>query len=334
MSDLKKVYVTSGPHIKTAEGTTAIMADVIIALIPALIMSVLTFGFRALVITFVCVISAILSELAFNLISKQTITIKDLSCVITGILFAYNLPVAIPLWIASFGSVFAIIVIKMIFGGLGQNIVNPALAARIFIVLCFTTEMTTFTLPGQSLPLYGNVVDAISSATPLADLKAGMLPSETINDLFIGQVAGTIGETSVFAIIIGALYLFVRRVINPIIPLSFLGTVFILTYLFPGSNDPLLFATYHVFGGGLMLAAFFMATDYVTSPITKKGKLVFGIGCGLITVFLRFFGGSAEGASYAILIMNILVYLIDKYTLPRKFGSPSFIRIKKEENHG
>ena len=329
MAQLNKVVVTSSPHIKTSDGTTSIMADVIIALIPALVLSVLTFGLRALTVTATCVISCILFELAYNKINKQEVTITDLSAVVTGILLAYNLPVSIPLWTAVIGSGFAIIIVKMIFGGIGQNFINPALGGRMFL-LSWTALMTTWTAPGYELPLFGNPVDVITSATPMMQLKAGQMPDATLTEMFIGQIGGCIGETSAAALIIGGLYLLAKKVISPVIPLTYIGTVFIIAFLFPGGNPALEFALAHILGGGLMLGAIFMATDYATTPVSLKGQIVFGLGCGLLTMLIRMFGSYAEGVSFSIVIMNALVFLIDKYTMPKRFGAPKKVKAKKE----
>lgn len=331
MSQLKNVVVTSSPHVKTADGTTSIMGDVIIALIPALVMSVLTFGFRTLSITAVCIISCILAELLFNFLNKQKPTITDLSAVVTGILLAYNVPVAAPLWICVIGSFFAIIVVKMLFGGIGQNFVNPALGARLFM-FSWATIMTSFTKPNIDLPLFANpvLVDSMSSATPLQQLKSGFLPNASTAELLLGQIGGCIGEVSAVALIAGGLYLVFRKVITPTSPLAFIGTVFVIAFLFPQGNDPLQFALAHIFSGGLMLGAIFMATDYSTSPVTQKGQFIFGLGCGLLTMLIRNFGSLVEGVSYSIVLMNALVFLIDKYTLPTKFGATKKVRASKK----
>lgn len=330
MSQFSKVVVTPGPHIKNPEGTTTIMADVIIALIPALVMSIITFGFRALVVTLTCVIACVLSEAIFNKISRKDLSITDLSAVVTGILLAFNLPVTIPLWIAVIGCVVAIIVAKMIFGGIGQNFVNPALGGRAFLVLSWTAAMTTWTIPGQSLSLFGDNVDALTSATPMVQLQAGTMPNASLFDMFIGQTGGCLGETSALMLLAGFCYLLYRKVVAPTIPVAYLGTVFVLAYLFPAGNDPLTFALAHILGGGVMLGALFMATDYTTSPVTRKGQIIFGIGCGLLTIFIRFFASAVEGVTFSILIMNALVFLIDKYTFPKRFGAPKKVKAVKE----
>ncbi|MFI3226307.1 MAG: RnfABCDGE type electron transport complex subunit D [Clostridia bacterium] len=332
MTDLSKVVVSSSPHIKTSEGTTSIMGDVIIALIPALVLAITNFGWRALVLTCVSVITCVVSEAIFNKINKQDLSITDLSAVVTGIILAFNVPVSLPIWTMVIGAAFSIIVVKMIFGGLGQNFINPALGGRMFL-LSWTGLMTTWTLPKISLPLFGNVVDVVTTATPLATLKTGALPDVAMQDMLLGSIGGCLGETSAIALLAGGLYLLFQKVITPIIPVSYIGTVFLIAFLFPQGNDPLTFATAHILTGGLMLGAIFMATDYVTSPVSAKGQLIFGIGCGLITIFIRFFGGLAEGVSFSIVIMNACVFLIDKYTMPKRFGmlpKPKKVKTAKE----
>lgn len=333
MIQLNKVVVSSSPHIKTPDGTTAIMGDVILALMPALILAIANFGFRALTITAVSVITCVISEAICNKINKQDLSITDLSAVVTGILLAYNVPVSLPLWTIIVGAMFSIIIVKMIFGGLGQNFINPALGGRMFL-LSWTGLMTTWTLPGYNLPLFSTPVDVITTATPLVDLKAGVLPLASLSDMALGQIAGCLGETSALAIAIGGAYLLLTKVITPVIPASFLGTVFIIAYLFPQGNDPLHYAMAHILSGGLMLGAIFMATDYTTSPVSTKGQIIFGIGCGLLTIFIRFFGGLTEGVSYSIVIMNACVFLIDKYTMPKRFGVPKKVKKTKVIKEG
>lgn len=338
MAQLNKVVVTSSPHIKTGDGTSTIMMDVILALIPALAISVLNFGFRALVLTVTSVLACVVSELVYNKIAKQDVTIKDLSAVVTGILLAFNVPVSLPLWTIIIGGAFSIIIVKMIFGGLGNNFINPALGGRMFL-LSWTSLMTTWTAPKYALPLFSNPVDVITTATPMAQLKLGTMPDASLFDMFLGQIGGCIGETSALALILGGCYLVYMKVITPTIPLTYIGTVFVIAFIFPANGiSSLDYALAHILGGGLMLGAIFMATDYVTSPVTKKGQIVFGVGCGLLTMFIRYFGGLAEGVSYSIVIMNALVFLIDKYTLPVKFGAPKkekkVKKVKEEANNG
>lgn len=331
MTKLENVVVTSSPHIKNPDGTTSIMGDVIIALLPTLTLAITHFGARALVITLVSILTCVISEWGFNKLNKQDLTITDLSAVVTGMLLAFNLPVSIPIWTVVIGAMFSIIVVKMIYGGIGHNFVNPALGGRLFL-LSWTGLMTTWTIPGYKLPLFANTVDVMTTATPLAELKLGQMPSINNLDLLLGQVAGCLGETSAMAIIFGGLYLIYKKVITPIIPLGFIGTVFAIAYLFPQGNNALDFALAHILTGGVMLGAIFMATDYTTSPVSQKGQLIFAIGCGLLTMFIRYFGGLAEGVSFSIIIMNSCVFLIDKYTMPKKFGKPlKTKKVKGEE---
>jgi electron transport complex protein RnfD len=292
--------------------TTRIMLDVLIALIPAFIMSGLIFGSRAILLTIVCVASCVLFEAGFQYLIKKDSTINDLSCVVTGVLLGFNLPSSLPFWMAIVGSFFAIVIVKQLFGGIGQNFANPAITARIVLLLSFTTPMTTWPLPKQLL----GTVDAVTGATPLGILKMGTalnsLPSNM--DLFLGFVGGSLGETSAVALLIGGAYLLWRKVIEPWIPLAFIGTVFIFALL--AGQDP----AFHILAGGVMLGAFFMATDYTTSPITTSGKIIFGVGCGLITMTIRLFGSYPEGVSYSILLMNILTPQIDTLTRGRTYG--------------
>ena len=324
MYDLSKVVVTSSPHIKADDDTRSLMLDVLIALLPALCVAVYTFGPRALVLTVISMVACAVFETIYNKIVKHPNTIGDLSCFVTGALIAFNVPVAASWWMVVFGALFAIIIVKMLFGGLGKNFMNPALGERAFMMASWAGMMTTWTQPHASLPLFGTVTvtDAISTATPLASMKNGVLPEGTqLIDMFLGQTGGVIGETSAIALIIGGLYLLWRKVITINIPAAYILTVAVITFLFPmGDVSRVQWMLSQVLSGGLMLGAIFMATDYVTSPVTAKGQIIFGIGCGLLTVFIRYFGGLPEGVSYSILIMNTLVWAIDKATHPRKFG--------------
>lgn len=327
MYDLSKVVVTSSPHIKAEDSTKSLMLDVVLALIPALAVAIFTFGLRALTMTVATIISCVVFEWLYCKVNHKKATIGDLSAVVTGILIAFNVPVAAPIWMPVIGGAFAIIVVKMLFGGIGKNFMNPALGARAFMMASWPALMTTWVQPHQKLPLFASVevTDAISTATPLASLKQGILPSESLKgfpmDLFFGQHGGVIGETCALALLVGGIYLLIRKVININIPAAYILTVAVLTFLFPmGDVDRLQWMLSQVLSGGLMLGAFFMATDYVTSPVTPKGQIVFGVGCGVLTVFIRYFGGLPEGVSYSILIMNALVWMIDQKCLPRKFG--------------
>ncbi len=301
--------ISSSPHIRDKETTTNIMGKVIIALCPAAIFGVYNFGIRALLIYIITIASCVIFEALFQKLIGVRITVKDLSAALTGLLLAMNLPPDVPLWIPVIGSFFAIIIVKQLFGGLGQNFMNPALGARCFLLISFTGIMTSFSY------------DAVTTATPLAELKSG----ESVDTLsmFLGTIPGTIGETCAFALIIGGLFLIFLGVINYRIPVFYLGSfaVFIMIYALAsgrGLDWSYLFA--HLSGGGLMLGAFFMATDYVTSPITPNGKIIYGILLGFLTFLFRVFGGSAEGVSYAIIISNLVVPLIERITIPKSFG--------------
>ena len=330
MSDLRNV--SSNPHIRAKDTTSRIMLTVVIALLLPAFFGIYNFGFRALVLILISIATCVLTEYIYEKLMKKPITIGDFSAVVTGLLLALNLPVSVPFWIPVVGGVFAILVVKMLFGGLGQNFMNPALGARAFMMASWAGFMTTWTAPHAKLPLFGNVTvtDAISTATPLASLKTGTLPDVSIVESLLGQTGGVIGDTSALALIVGGLYLLWRKVITINIPAAYILTVAVITFLFPmGGQSHLQWMLYQVLDGGLMLGAIFMATDYVTSPVTPKGQIVFGVGCGLLTVFIRYFGGLPEGVSYSILIMNTLVWAIDKKTHPRKFGY-QLDKVKKE----
>lgn len=301
--------LSSSPHIRSNETVQSIMRDVIIALIPAALAGIYFFKFRAALVMITAVISSVFFEWLWQKLTKTQSTINDLSAVVTGLLIAFNVPVSIPLWMVVIGSAFAIIVVKQFFGGIGANIVNPALAARAFLLGSWPQAMTTWT------------IDGATSATPLAILKGaeGTLPS--LSHVFIGHTAGCIGETSALALLIGFAYLLYKRVISYHIPVFYIGTVFILTSLIGRNGFLSGNGAYEIFIGGLMLGAIFMATDYTTSPMTKKGQVIFAIGCGVLTSVIRIFSGAyPEGVSYSILIMNLFVPLIDKYVTPTKFG--------------
>ncbi len=306
MSDMLKV--SSSPHVRSKDTTDRIMLYVVLALLPASLFGVYNFGIRALILTVITIISCMASELIFEKITKRPNTLNDLSAVVTGLLLALNLPVSLPYWQAALGGVFAIVVVKMLFGGLGQNFMNPALGARCFLLISFTGSMTAFTF------------DGVSTATPLALLKNGEPLDVSLMDMLIGKTAGTIGETSVIAILIGAAFLVYMKVIHLRIPLTYIGTFFVFVLLFGGHGFDMNFAAAQLCGGGLMLGAFFMATDYVTSPITPAGQIVFGVVLGLLTGIFRMFGANAEGVSYAIIFSNLLVPLIERFTVPVAFG--------------
>lgn len=304
--------VASSPHIKRPDTTRGIMSDVVIALAPAATYGCILFGLRALAVLITSVSVAVLCEFLWNKALKKPNTIKDMSAVVTGLLLGMNLPPTLPLWQAAIGSAAAIIVVKQMFGGLGHNFANPAIAARIILLVSFPASMTRFTEP---------VSDAVTSATPLAG-TAGTLSFKT---LFFGMHAGSIGETSAFLLIVGGLYLVIRRVITPIIPVCFIGTVALLSLI---SGESVMLS---VFGGGLILGAVFMATDYTTSPTTPLGKAIFAVGCGIITFVIRKFGSLPEGVSYSILLMNILVPHINRFTLSKPFGFEKVKEAAKSE---
>ena len=303
----KLFNVSSSPHVRSKVSTSNIMYDVAIAMVPALIWGVMQFGIRALIVVAATVASCVLSEYVFEKYMKKPITIGDGSALVTGMILGLNMPPSIPVWIPCLGGVFAIIVVKQLYGGLGQNWMNPALAARCFLLISFAGKMTQFTDPAT---------DAIASATPLAVMKAG--GEVAWMDLMIGKIPGTIGEISAIALLIGAAYLLLKKVISIRIPGTYILTFAVFAFVF-GRQD-INYVLAQVFGGGLIFGAFFMATDYVTSPITPKGQIVFGVCLGLLTGLFRIFGGSAEGVSYAIIFCNMLVPLIEKYTLPTAFG--------------
>ena len=306
--DEMKLKISASPHVRSKATTSDIMFDVILALVPATAFGIYQFGFSAGVLVAVCILTAVLSEMIYQKAMHKKVTIGDYSAVVTGLLLALNLPPTLPWWMAMLGTIFAIIVVKQLFGGLGQNFMNPALAGRCFLVLSFGSYMTNFML------------DGVTQATPLANLRNG-LPVD-IKDMFLGYTAGTIGETSALALLVGAGYLLVKRVISPKIPLIYIGTLAICVAIYAATKDYNVvdFTLAHLCGGGLMLGAWFMATDYVTSPITAWGKVIFGITLGLLTFVLRIFGGTPEGVSYAIIISNLLVPLIEKVTAPKSFG--------------
>ncbi len=319
--------VSPSPHIKHRDTTRSIMISVIIAMLPALVWGAAVFGFRSLTVTLESVFFCVLFEFIYQLLMKKPITVLDFSAVVTGMLIGLNLPASIPLWIPPLASFFAIIVVKQLFGGIGKNVVNPALAARVFL-FSWTGHMSTFTLPGVKLGAFASATaDAVAGATPLAALKNSALPDASPLDLFLGYIPGCIGEVSALLLLAGGIYLLCRKVITWHTPVAFIGTVYVLTLIFaPDGVNPFDFALCEILSGGLFLGAIFMATDYATTPVTGTGRVIFGIGCGLITVFIRFFGGYPEGVSFAILIMNLLVWYIDRFTKPIKFGGRSNVR--------
>ena len=324
MAQMKYFYeltISSSPHVHSPITTQTIMRDVLIALAPALIGSICFFGFRALTVTLVSVAACVFFEWAYCKITKLHCKIYDLSACVTGVLLAFVCPVTIPYWTIILGALFAIVLVKMLFGGLGRNIVNPALAGRAFM-FSWPVLMSTWTKVGFSNAVSVISPDAVTAATPLASMHQGVLCEDSILNLFLGNVGGCLGETSALLLLIGFAYLLYRKVITARIPVAFIGTVAVLSFLFPQGNDRITWMAAQLFGGGLMLGAIFMATDYVTSPVTKLGQIVYGIGCGVLTILIRYFGGYNEGVSYAILIMNCCVVLLDRIGRPVKFGAP------------
>ena len=330
MENLKeKLIVTESPHIRSGNTTSGIMLDVIIALMPALIAGVVIFGYRAAALALVCVSASVVFEWLWCKIVKKPSSIGDYSAAVTGLLLAMNLPVTMPFWMAVVGAFFAIVIVKQFFGGIGHNFMNPALAARAFLLTSWAQAMTTWVAPFSKVG-----ADAVSQATPLAQLAQSVdavstatSAAETVQlpsylDLFFGTTGGCMGETCAFALLIGAIYLLAKKVISIKIPATYIATVAVLTFAFGGKDG--LFtgdALYHILSGGLMLGAFFMATDYVTTPYTPKGQIIFGIGCGVLTAVIRLWGGYPEGVSYSILLMNVASPLIDRYTAPKRFGA-------------
>lgn len=339
-----KLSVASSPHASSPVGTKNLMRDVLIALIPALAMGIYVFGPRALTMTLVSVVFCEIFEWLYCKIMHKPIPCGDLSAAITGVLLVFVCPVTLPYWTIIIGDAFAIIVVKQLFGGLGTNFLNPALGGRAFLMLCYPVPMTTWAAPGKdnwvsiissAKTLSG--VDVVTGATPLANdfMKKGLLPDGvSLSDMFIGNIGGCVGEISAIALLIGGIYMLAKGVIRIRIPAAYIITVAVLTLVFsraPEDVNRVTWMLYEIFGGGLFLGAFFMATDYVTSPNTPKGEVIFGIGAGLLVVFIRRFGGYPEGVCYSILIMNICVWLIDKATLPHRFGVSAEMRKAEKE---
>ena len=327
MTDYKnlKLIATSNPHIRSNETTRSIMLDVIIAMLPALAFAIFNFGLRALTLTAVSVVACIFWEWLYRKLMKKPQSIGDLSCVVTGMLLAFVCPVHMPYWMIIIGDFFAIVVVKQLFGGIGKNFLNPALAGRAVLLASYAGTMTSWVDPATGkAAIIGSNADVVTTATPLAIMKTGdfaeLMATYGVDKMFIGQIPGSLGEVSAVALLIGGAYLIWRKVINWQTPVAYIATVAVLTFLFPKQGTGLEWMLYSVFGGGLFLGAFFMATDYATSPVTKKGQLIFGIGCGLFTVLIRYFGSYNEGVCYSIMVMNLLVALIDKYTKPTRFG--------------
>ena len=321
---MNKLFVEASPHIRSSRTTQNVMLDVIIALCPALIAATIIFGIKALVLTVICCASCVIFELLFNIITKKERTISDLSAVVTGMLLSFNLPVDLPIYMAVIGCFIAIVIVKCLFGGIGQNFANPAITARIALMLSFTAAMTTWTVP---LSAWDSSIDAVTSATPLGMMQSGeALPS--LMDMFLGVRAGCLGETCIAALLLGGIYLLARGVIRFETPLCFIGTVAVLTLLKNGFDVTNML--YQLMSGGLVLGAFFMATDYSTTPITTKGKIIFAVGCGLITFGIRQFATMPEGVSFSILVVNCLSPIIDRFTVPKPLGALVPEKKKKE----
>ncbi|MBR5510248.1 MAG: RnfABCDGE type electron transport complex subunit D [Lachnospiraceae bacterium] len=316
-----KFEVTSSPHIRGKNHTQRIMLDVILALIPALAVGVWHFGMRAFAVTVVSIGAALAAEWVCGLVLYHRSTIKDLSAVVTGLLLALTLPVTVPYWTAAVGSIFAVLVVKGFCGGLGKNIFNPALAGRAFLVLLWPVYLVRYAEAGVKLSVTDSIADAVTSATPLHHMQMPALPEESLADMFFGNIAGSIGEVCTLALLAGGIYLIWRGVISIRIPAAYLGTVAVLTLVFSKGDQAFAWMLYNLFGGGVVLGAFFMATDYASSPVTPKGQILYGAGCGILTVIFRYFGLFPEGVTYAILLMNACVWAIDSWTAPRRFGT-------------
>lgn len=304
-----KLTVASSPHIRGDFKSSRIMLDVMLALVPAMIVGIWMHGIRSLIVTLVSISSCVFFEWMYSVVTKTRNTIIDGSALVTGMLLAMTLPATVPYWLVLVGAAFAIIFVKALCGGLGQNIFNPALSARGFMMLIAPAYMVRFV-----------GVDGVTAATPLHHMVMPALPEESILDMFLGNCPGSIGEVSALALLIGGAYLIYRKVISPRIPLAYLGSVAVLTLVFHKTDAPVAWMLYSLFSGGVMLGAIFMATDYATSPVTAKGQIIYGIGCGILTVVFRYFGLFPEGVTYAILLMNALVWIIDRHTAPRRFG--------------
>ena len=338
-----KLSVASSPHASSPVGTKNLMRDVLIALVPAMVMGVWVFGPRALTMTLVSVLFCEIFEFGYCKLMHKPIPCGDLSAAITGVLLVFVCPVTIPYWMVIIGDFFAIVIVKQLFGGLGTNFLNPALAGRAFLMLSYPVPMTTWVAPGKANWVsMGSVgADITTGATPLSVdfMKSSILPQvngadATLADMFIGNVGGCVGEVSAIALLIGGIYMIAKGVIRIRIPAAYILTVAVLTLVFsraPEGVSSVTWMLYEIFGGGLFLGAFFMATDYVTSPNTPKGEIIFGVGAGLLVVFIRYFGGYPEGVCYSILVMNICVWLIDKYTMPKRFGVTAEMRKAEKE---
>lgn len=321
----RDLTLSSSPHAHSRNSTAVLMRDVCIALLPALVAAIYFFGWRALTLTAVSVGACVFFEWGYRRVTKKDCTVRDWSAVVTGMLIAFVCPVTLPFWTVILGDFFAIVLVKQLFGGIGMNIVNPALAARAFLFSWPSLMTGSWVLSGSRIDPFSNptqaALDGLTSATPMAALAQGALPAESLLDLFLGKIGGSMGEISAAALLLGGIYLVARRVISLRIPLAYLGTVAVLAVCFPlGGCDRVDWMLCQLLSGGLLLGAIFMATDYTTSPVTHGGQVAFGIGCGVLTILLRYFGSYDEGVSYAILIMNACVGFFDKIGVPRRFG--------------
>lgn len=316
-----KLLVTSSPHIHSGTHTSRLMGAVLAALLPALVAGVWFFGLRSLALVGVTVLSCLLSEWVFRKLTKQSNTLPDLSAAVTGVLLAMTLPATAPYWLAAVGGVFAIVVVKGLIGGLGQNIFNPALAARAFLVLLWPAWMVRYAPAGTKPEVFSLSVDMVASATPLHHMQMPAPPNESLLDVFLGNMGGCIGEVSALALLLGGGCLLACKVISWRIPAAYLGTVAVLTLAFPKGQDPVLWMLYNLLSGGVLLGAFFMATDYATSPATPRAQLLYGLGCGVLTVCFRYYGLFPEGVTYAILLMNACAWSLDRLTPPKRFGT-------------
>lgn len=316
-----KLLVTSSPHIHSGTHTSRLMGAVLVALLPALLAGVWFFGLRSLALVGVTVLSCLLSEWGYRKLTRQSNTLPDLSAAVTGVLLAMTLPATAPYWLAAVGGVFAIVVVKGLIGGLGQNIFNPALAARALLVLLWPSWMVRYAPAGTKPDPLALSVDMVASATPLHHMQMPALPTESLLDVFLGNMGGCIGEVSALALLLGGGYLLARKVISWRIPAAYLGTVALLTLIFSKGQNPVLWMLYSLMSGGVLLGAFFMATDYATSPATPRAQLLYGLGCGVLTVVFRYYGLFPEGVTYAILLMNACAWSLDRLTPPKRFGT-------------
>ena len=322
-----KLIVSASPHLRSEETTQSLMANVIVALCPCVVASAISFGARALLVTAVSVVACVAFEWLYCKLLKRANPISDLSAVVTGIILAMNVPVGMPIGQLIIGDLVAIGIVKQLFGGIGMNFANPALVGRAVLLASYATAMSTWALPMSKLSIFGSNADAVTSSTPLAIMKGGALASLTSNysvvDMFLGRIGGSLGEVSALMLLLGGVYLVIRNVISWHTPVAFIATVAVLCLISaPAGISAVDYMLYNVFGGGLMLGAIFMATDYATSPVTKPGQIIFGIGCGLLTCFIRRFGSYPEGVCYSILIMNCTTWLLDKYIRPTIYGAP------------